>query len=202
MTLSEYYDLIQAELLGKKEALRKLAERLSSKVLGDYYEEIVREFLKRHLPERYAVAHGLIRSKDKISTECDIIIYDKMQNAPLFKSGDAVIVSPFSVLAAIEVKSEITSEALEDAFEMINSIKEVEQTEGSTRIRGYYLFGFYTGRNITELKKLRERELNVFVLSKKKSLKTGAVFNIQKGELRSFLEALQNQGIGTMIPHK
>jgi|GEM_PF-1840623 len=94
--------------------------------LGAINEEILRKFLKDHLPKWVEVAQGFILSKDGIlSTQCDIIIYNSHFYAPLYRVNDLVIVSPESVIHVIEVKTKINQRMLHEQFPKFRTIKTI-----------------------------------------------------------------------------
>jgi len=97
---------------------------------GDYCEDLLREFLRRALPGRYAVDTGFIR---RVSEDCsgvppepeiatpqlDIIVHDSINYAPIFRSGDFVVVRPEAARAVIEVKKCLNSVKLKEAVKTI-----------------------------------------------------------------------------------
>ena len=74
--------------------------------VGTYRENLLQSSLRKHLPERYHIATGFIFG---LSKQIDILIYDRVDYAPIFREGDFVIVPPESVRAVIEVKTNLTS---------------------------------------------------------------------------------------------
>jgi len=92
--------------------------------LGVINEEILRKFLKDHLPKWIEVAQGFILSKDgTLSTQCDIIIYNSNFYAPLYRVNDLIIVPPESVIHVIEVKTKINKKILHEQFPKFKTIK-------------------------------------------------------------------------------
>jgi hypothetical protein len=70
------------------------------------------------------------------SRQLDIIIFDQLESAPLYRDGDIVIVSPDSAYIVIEVKSDLDSASLADAFANIQSVKSL-----NANVRGL-VFGY------------------------------------------------------------
>jgi hypothetical protein len=96
----------------------------------------------------------------------------------------------------MEVKANITSKAINEAKEVVESIKEVEKSDSAiNKARKYYLFGFYTERNIEKLRKIEAFD-GVFVLLKKRRIKAVTKFEPVKGEIKSFLETLDKASLG------
>lgn len=81
--------------------------------IGGQREELLRALLERHVPQRFHVATGFIEGADR---QIDILIYDQLEYAPLFRAGNLVVVPFESVRALIEVKSNLTSGELIDAL--------------------------------------------------------------------------------------
>jgi len=90
---------------------------------GENREEILREFLEKHLPKRYGVTKGEVITKDaNRSHAIDIIIYDAV-NCPVLYSGKTSIVPIEGVYGIIEVKSSLSKTEFEDAAGKIESFK-------------------------------------------------------------------------------
>jgi hypothetical protein len=85
---------------------------------GTETENILNNFLNNHLPRRFAATTGLaIDAEDNISQQCDTLIYDA-ENNPIYRAGDnfvAQILPSDSIAAAIEIKSNLNKNELEDA---------------------------------------------------------------------------------------
>lgn len=106
---------IAAELASLSERVRFIIDHGPS--VGTYRENLLQNSLRKHLPERYHVATGFIFDLPK---QIDILIYDRVDYAPIFREGDLVIVPPESVRAVIEVKTKLTSSSLESALELLH----------------------------------------------------------------------------------
>jgi hypothetical protein len=90
---------------------------------GTRREESVRKFLADQLPRGYAVTTGFVfDARDVQSKQLDVLIY-RVRDTPFLLTGDPVLVPYESLLAAIEVKSELNSEKVEDALRIANSIR-------------------------------------------------------------------------------
>lgn len=79
---------------------------------GMYREKIVKELLTNILPKRLSIGSGFIITKEgKISTQCDIVIYDS-NNCPLIENEEKQIFFPIECVVAIgEIKSDIKSKS-------------------------------------------------------------------------------------------
>ncbi|MFM5617567.1 DUF6602 domain-containing protein [Aeromonas veronii] len=105
--------------------------------VGTYRENILRDLLKKNLPERYHTATGFIFGLEK---QIDILIYDRIDYAPIFREGDLVIVPPESVRAAIEVKTNLTSDTLESALDLLHAVSSCDDKKPPF-FKGIYAFG-------------------------------------------------------------
>lgn len=85
--------------------------------VGGQREELLRALLERHVPRRFHVATGFIEGSDR---QIDILIYDQIEFAPLFRAGNLVVVPFDAVRALIEVKSNLTSGELIDALQHLD----------------------------------------------------------------------------------
>jgi hypothetical protein len=111
----------EEEFLLKRDRLLKLVPHYPS--VGQHREELIRNFLREHLPQGYAVGTGFIYSEDRNCRQCDILIYDHVHYPVLFREGPLVVVDPSSVTAVIEVKSTLSTATLEEAFLNITNAK-------------------------------------------------------------------------------
>lgn len=96
---------------------------------GGGHETIWSNWLKKYLPQRYAVASGfIIDSKGNQSLQQDLIIFDR-QYSPLLLNKDEVLFVPAeAVYAVVEVKSNLTPAELRDGIKKIASSKELLRT--------------------------------------------------------------------------
>lgn len=123
---------------------------------GRYIESLIKEYLKKYLPQNLAVVTGFIlrpavktgennrsrcRDSDQHSTQLDIIIYDSA-NYPVFQRfGDNVIVPPEGVIAIISVKKKFNDRDFKAEAEALkNAAKLCRYTdEQGIKSRGPYL---------------------------------------------------------------
>ena len=115
---------------------------------GMYRERIVSDLIKPFLPEKYAVGTGfIITSQDKISTQCDLIIYDR-EHTPVIENEEQRFFPVECVVGVIEVKSKLQKTELKEALFKLARIKELRKDIGSNNP---YVFkdGNYSGFNPT-----------------------------------------------------
>jgi hypothetical protein len=119
----DYFDLVQEELLLKRKQLQKLIKQ--STILGNYYEELVKDILVRSIPKKYSIATGVISGPKGNSNQLDIIIYDNTVSFPLFSANNLIILRPDYAKLIIEVKSEITTDTMKSAIKILRSAIDV-----------------------------------------------------------------------------
>ena len=90
-------------------------------VRGASRENVLRDYLKQLLPQKFAVGNGVITDVDGTqSKQQDFFVYDAF-NSPTFLHMDSSSIIPVeSVYATIEIKSTLTKETLRQS---INNIK-------------------------------------------------------------------------------
>ncbi|MQX53470.1 DUF6602 domain-containing protein [Alcanivorax sediminis] len=91
---------------------------------GTYREDVVKKFLTNILPERMGMESGfVVTSNGKISTQCDIVIYDKSVT-PLIKNENGQRFFPIeSVVAIGEIKSKLSTSELKKALRKLAKTK-------------------------------------------------------------------------------
>lgn len=91
---------------------------------GRYRESCCKDFLQYFIPRRLDIEEGfIINAQDEVSTECDIVIYDK-NNTPLIQSKELQKFYPVETVAAVgEIKSTLTKKQLKDALEKLSRVK-------------------------------------------------------------------------------
>ena len=98
---------------------------------GVYREGIIKNFLSPFLPTRLAIGSGfIITSKNRISTQCDIIVYDK-EHTPLIENSEQRFFPVECVVGVIEVKSKLTKSTLKEALIKLTAIKDLRNDIGS-----------------------------------------------------------------------
>ena len=104
--------------------------------LGTGREEVIREFLRKHLPRRFGVSTGFVfDAHGMVSRQMDVVIYD----AHLCPSFEAVGGKTFfpceSVVAVGEVKSRLTStKGIHEALANLRSAKELDRSAGNRNL--------------------------------------------------------------------
>lgn len=98
-------------------------------VRGASRENVLREYIKQLLPQKYAVGNGVITDVEGTqSKQQDFFVYDSF-NSPTFLHMDSSSIVPVeSVYATIEIKSTLSKETLRQSIDNIKSVKELKIT--------------------------------------------------------------------------
>lgn len=94
---------------------------------GSYRERLVKRWLRIYVPKKFEISSGfLINSENKISTQCDIIIYDR-DNTPQIQTIDDQVFFPIETVAIVgEIKSDIKSaKDLNTYLEKLSEVKKL-----------------------------------------------------------------------------
>lgn len=93
-------------------------------VAGGEGEEIVREFLNERLPGRFRATNGfIIDGNDNVSGHTDVIVYDAF-NCPVYRTSNSGMIIPNdNVVSVFEVKFNLTTTRLDEAFKKIHESK-------------------------------------------------------------------------------
>lgn len=120
MDIPSFFESVENELLAR---LAKAGFVAHAADKGGNREEILRDFLTKHLPARYGVAKGEIATKSgQRSHSADIIIYDALSTPILYSESTAVL--PIEgVYGIIEVKSRLSKTEFLDAASKITEFK-------------------------------------------------------------------------------
>jgi hypothetical protein len=122
---------LASEALRRRDYLLSLAQDLiaSSQRIGNLVgheptagssrEELLRGLLRRLLPERYRVATGFI---ERCPRQLDIVVFDGIDYAPLFREQEVVVVPRESVRAVIEVKTTLESGSVDESLGLLHEV--------------------------------------------------------------------------------
>lgn len=118
----KYWDLRMKSAAARLAAAQMVIKHNPTR--GSTAENVLRALLGEFLPQRCGIGGGfMLAPNGAVSRQLDIIIFDQLEAAPLYRDGDVVIVSPDSAYLVIEVKSDLDSASLADAFDNIQSVK-------------------------------------------------------------------------------
>jgi hypothetical protein len=142
-------------MLETKKQQAELIQHNLEKGLGN--EQALRDLLRWFLPKRFGVAKGKVANYAGVmSRQTDIIIYDALHCPTLFIDENENQILPVEgVYEVVEVKTTLTASALEDAFENLKTVYQLQ-----TR----------TDRSTNDFVTCCPPSLNVFAFSDKRSL--------------------------------
>lgn len=109
----------------------KAAQRIVSHpgTRGSLAENLLRELIREFLPQRWAVGTGFIMNADRRrSNQVDLLIYDQFATSPIYRDGELVILSPGVTKVAVEVKSYLNQQEISNAYNNIQSVKQVDSS--------------------------------------------------------------------------
>ncbi len=119
--MDKYYRKVQEMVLVQRDIICSLLK--DPRIIGDYYEAIVRDAVKEAVSRSFDVGRGVVLAADgRASKECDIIIYSAAEYGPLFISGDIVVVSPEAVRCVIQVKGTVNLDNMGDSIANLAAI--------------------------------------------------------------------------------
>jgi len=121
MSMEQYYRKVQEKVMVQRDIINSLLK--DPRIIGDYYEAIVRDAVREAVSGSFAVGRGVVLASDgRASKECDIVIYNAVEYGPLFYAGDIVVVSPEAVRCVIQVKGTVSLDNLGDAIQSLAAV--------------------------------------------------------------------------------
>jgi uncharacterized protein YggU (UPF0235/DUF167 family) len=104
---------------------------------GRNNEQVLAEFLKKYLPQRFSVDTGHVVAADGTkSSQTDIIIHDRFNTPAFFVGGASVLVPIETTYAVISVKTTLNKTELTDAVKQIESVRRLKNTASFQYSRG------------------------------------------------------------------
>lgn len=151
--LEEFHESTTKELGVVKNRVRNLIGNANWGEEGRYKEAILRNVIRRFLPKNFTAGTGFIVKTNggryKCSKQIDILIFDSSYPI-LFSEGDFYIITPNSVKAIVEVKTNAENQNVGGIIKKMNSVgdfigKEKAIFNGVFFFEGY---GSYTEENL------------------------------------------------------
>jgi hypothetical protein len=119
--MEQFYRKVQERIMIQRDVICSLLR--DPRIIGDYYEAIVRDAVREAVSGSFAVGRGVVLAEDgQASKECDIIVYSAAEYGPLFVSGDIVVVSPQAVRCVVQVKGTVTLDNMGDSIRNLQSV--------------------------------------------------------------------------------
>jgi hypothetical protein len=144
--------------------------------VGAFYEILLRNALKELAPIACEIGTGFVLDPHRAvhSKQLDILTYNCASSAPVFKSGDLVVVRPSSVMSVAEIKKTLDYGGLRETMDGTFFSNLGTHTRGSYEgIQNVNIFGFDSKidlrRYATTLKKYLDNALTYTKLSYKPS---------------------------------
>lgn len=123
MSLLDYHKSTTKELLALTSKVRDLVSHWGED--GRYKEAILKNVIRRFLPDKYLIATGFVvrqtgtRGEHRTSRQIDLIVYD-IASPVLFREGDFVILTPDAVKGIVEVKANLQNQGIDDVLRKAN----------------------------------------------------------------------------------
>jgi hypothetical protein len=129
---STFRDLVVARIASAVREARAAASVANKVVKGEIREILIRDLFRPLLPADIGVGHGQIVSAvdGKVSTEQDIVIYNRRLLPPILYEGSLGMFPLECVLATVEVKSRLTQDELRDVDKKAGALFDFQYQSG------------------------------------------------------------------------
>ncbi len=172
-------------------------------VKGSAREDLLKDYLKKLLPEKYSITSGIIIDNNQNqSKQQDFIIHDAFNCPSFFKTESNSILPIESVYATIEIKSTLDYSTLEQSVKNVESVRKLNKLPNRNIISNTYndvyplgfVFAYSSNYSLEQIQK-KMSELNKYIDARYQIsivciLDKGLVFNVNKENITDF----------TMIP--
>lgn len=123
--MNSYFSHVSKELLLQISQIREFIKNHGPSV-GAFNEEILREFLKKHLPKWVTVAHGFVLDNEgNMSNQNDILIYNSTFYSPIYSVNEMVVLPPEAVIFTIEIKTSLNQKNFSEIFPKTKTLKNI-----------------------------------------------------------------------------
>ena len=123
--MDDFFSSVAGEFKARSAQIRELVKTHGPSI-GAGHEVLLRSFLRDYLPRWVSVGHGFVKDHEgTISGQTDILLYNSMYYAPLYRIDDFVIIPPESVVGCIEVKTNVKEEDFIKAMDRMSLIKRI-----------------------------------------------------------------------------
>lgn len=165
-------------------------------VKGSAREDLLKDYLKKLLPEKYSISSGIIIDNNmQQSKQQDFIIHDAFNCPSFFKTESNSILPIESVYATIEIKSTLDYSTLEQSVKNVQSVRNLNKLPNRNILRNSYddfyplgfVFAYSSNYSLEQIQK-RLFELNKSINAKHQIsiiciLDKGLIFNVQKNNV-------------------
>lgn len=126
MNIQDLFKSLELKLHSDLQAARASVAHAPTK--GAANERAAQQFFRSRLPRNLEIAGGfLIDTTGKISRQLDLIIYDAAKTPVLYETDNARVIPIECAYAVVEVKTNLTSDALKDCIENMKSAKSLQK---------------------------------------------------------------------------
>jgi hypothetical protein len=133
--VKKYYQHFAEKMLSEVASISEAISHAGEK--GRNNEQVLVDFLKRYLPQRFSVDTGHVVAADgSRSSQTDIIIHDRFNTPALFLGGASVLVPIETTYAVISVKTTLDKTELADAVKQIESVRRLKNEASFQYSRG------------------------------------------------------------------
>lgn len=168
-------------------------------VKGNAREDLLKNYLKKLLPEKYSITSGIIIDNNQNqSRQQDFIIHDAFNCPSFFKTESNSILPIESVYATIEIKSTLDYSTLEQSVINVESVRKLDKLINRNIIRNIYnevyplgfVFAYSSNYSLEQIQK-KLFELNKGIDAKYQIsivciLDKGLIFNVNKENITDF----------------
>ena len=126
-----FFERMQQGLAFRAQEMRAFTEHWGT--VGAYAEESLRDWLRRSLPENYAVSSGIVVDPEQVTTfdlhtdpasrQVDVLVYDRLTTVPLLDYGGLTVLIPEGVSVALESKDSQDYDDVTVALANIQSVR-------------------------------------------------------------------------------
>jgi len=160
----KYHKSIADELIATKDRIRYLIGDNHWQSDGEHKEAILRKVIRAHIAQSLDIGRGFVCGEDKTTTQIDILIVHR--NKPLlFHDGETMLVTPDSVAAIIEVKTNLNGniqQTLEKLADNVQLIREINPK----MVAGLFIYETSNSQNMD--RKILEKVQAIAQMNKKR----------------------------------
>ncbi len=145
MRTQAYFYSLATEVEALKDRVRYLIEDAHWQTNGEWKESVIRQVLRRHLPQSVSVGRGFVVTETATSRQIDVLIVDSGKPV-LFRDGHLTFVTPDAVLGVIEVKSTATPAIVKGvAAKLVETMLLVRLHPNTRAFAGLFAFEEHNG---------------------------------------------------------
>jgi hypothetical protein len=122
----DYWSLRVSSATQRLKAARTIVRHRATR--GVIAERVLADLLTEFLPVQFCVSTGFILSPSNVaSRQVDVLVYDRLKAAPIYRDNVCSVVSPGMAVLALESKTFLKLPEFKDACENIRSVKALNE---------------------------------------------------------------------------